>query len=41
MDEAAIAGTPDFYDLKFVASDCRIDETADLARCKMAGEAAP
>ena len=28
------AGTPDFYGLKFIASDCRIDETADLARCK-------
>jgi hypothetical protein len=24
----------DLYGLKFVASDCRVDETVDIARCK-------
>jgi S1-C subfamily serine protease len=34
VEEAGTAGIPNFYNLKFVASECRIDETADLARCK-------
>src|SRR5262245_7067241 len=34
VEEAATPGTSNLYGLKFVASDCRIDETADLARCK-------
>jgi S1-C subfamily serine protease len=32
-DEAA-SGNLNFYGLKFLASDCRIDETADIARCQ-------
>jgi S1-C subfamily serine protease len=34
VDEAAAPGTLNLYGLKFVASDCRVDETADVARCK-------
>jgi len=34
VDEAGSAGTSNLYGLKFVASDCRVDETTDIARCK-------
>src|SRR5262249_30883910 len=31
---ATVLGRLNLYGLKFVASECRVDETADIARCK-------
>jgi S1-C subfamily serine protease len=31
---ASVLGRLNLYGLKFVASECRVDETADIARCK-------